>query len=484
MPEPAERLEAIADTVSATAEDITARLKQIVVNGPNEQDVEWMGRISDALETIYHHADTVFGAINETPVAARDDPPAPGNLSPTAKLLLEFFLTHENYRIEEIRKDDERFADVSADEFRKLRSELVEHLAAYKIEADWATEGRQRGKRYTLQLIAGKTALEAALRGEEPEYEQPTPETSAADEPSAEGNTPPAEPPDSQTMPSPAPQPKGGSETLPELPDPEEDTEQPKMITIRGKVHYFSKLEYAIVQSLLDGPLNQRAIITAVTGESYADPEWYRGDFIPALRHLEQTSFGDVSLVSAFMVEHEGQQFQRLRLPDGARIDRDKKTGEETLRFTDSSSHTPNPDKSQKPPSRRRVKSGPNGFSARPPNGPATPPAPAPKPPPGDAHVSSAVLTEDGLLVSKSGEGIEVEPQVKKIITVLQEAAKDGERLTVSEIAVRVNPDSNGDQTFNSIIADELMRLQQALGTETLRRKQKKGQQARWWLTS
>jgi len=253
-------------------------------------------------------------------------------------------------------------------------------------------------------------------------------------------------------------------------------------VIIRGNPFSFTPLEYKIIKALLEGKEATKDIIAHINGHEgleQANPDFYNNEFQPALKYLEGLLIGDTPLVKAHFLEGPGGKFIRFRLPDGARIE--SKRGVETLRFTDSSTLA---GRLHSRPKGRR-----NSDTEEPKDKPIVDHVPPSSPragsqtipkatKPGLPKVISGVKLSETGLIDAEGEEIALEPQRRAVLNAL----RSGTRLTVADIAKQINPGAGDDATFKSIVADELAGLQRILGGTRLRRKQKPGTQAKWWL--
>jgi hypothetical protein len=467
--DPIETLERIAQEAEAVKGQIIATLGSIAEDGAREEDLVWMGRVSDSVEAINSAADEIFEAMNEAPTkvtrqAIEESPQVQESEvgeEEAVRIILAFFLGNSEARLGDIKNAHPELSHIKADDFRRIRKSLDETLREQGVTTEWEVSGKTRGTRYSLQIIAGRSVLESILL-----------EDLIADTPDQD--------PDGQKTDTEYTAPQ---QEEPGIADggPEKIEPRKKEVTIRGQSYYFTELEHEILTSLLEGPLGIQGItklLRCSEENGRLDPAMYHGEFMPAMKHLQSLSIDGVNLVHGFFIDDAGNKYMRFKLPDGARIERNRKTQLETLRFTDESTYRGEPSsRERKRPEAAEVEQ----HQDPEPSAELSKPKVEPEEVKAKKKLTSgSTKLVNGELLDEAGAVVILEPHTKAILKSLL----SGERLTVDNIAKIINPDGPSDATFNQVVAIELQRLQSHLGSDTLKRKQKKGQPARWWIVT
>lgn len=489
-------LEVFEGAITTAAEQLAERMGELASEGVSIQDLEWTGRVSDVAERIMGPLERLFNEINEVPTDATIvEEEAKENDKGSERAGLQGDLSHiasgghpskvvqaktasrtlserEQQIWERINSggskvewfgqkdlDMESIGFSSPSAKNQAFSQFCKKAIAAGILID---NGKERGgRRYVIASnaptqLASWDLSETSITGEGETVVQESEATTRKD-----GDSP-------------------SIELEQEAPGKIEKTYDLKLeVIIKGKVFSFAPLEYKIIKALLEGKGGTKEIIAHLNGHEgleEADPDFYYNEFQPALKRLQGLLIGDTPLVKARLVEGPGGKFTRFGLPDGARLD--SKKGVETLRFTDSSSHAGTPTTKEER-QRRRLQQDTTALDTSAPNqtksqaGQATQKDGRSK----SSSTGTARVTETGL-VDSTGKSVSLEPQAKAILNILL----SGKRLTVADIAKEINAEAANDSTFKSIVADELATLQRLVGSASLRRKQKSGTQARWWL--
>lgn len=98
--------------------------------------------------------------------------------------VLEYARTHDDFKIEDLRRDIKSIKELSEDEYKlfkyrfkyNLRADIARHLNTQGVEAHWQIEGRTRGQKYSLvfnEESASHSLKTGLASNEEPGLDQP-----------------------------------------------------------------------------------------------------------------------------------------------------------------------------------------------------------------------------------------------------------------------------------------------------------------------
>lgn len=185
--EPVRIFEGVSLIAEQVQEEVIARLGQISIDGSEAESIEWMNGLSDSVERVRAVTDLIFKAINDaherleaTPeieVVRESTVPEPEAVIPQPRLematkpeadaeelhliheMMTFALRNPGFRAEELKHGGNGFSAMSAADIRAARKLVVSHLAEHDVHAEWLTEGKTRGSRYTLLVHEGHDTI-------------------------------------------------------------------------------------------------------------------------------------------------------------------------------------------------------------------------------------------------------------------------------------------------------------------------------------
>ncbi len=149
----------LAERIERASHDAIAGLGIVATDGATTVTQDWVDELNDSAERVYDALDSVFIAINETPVAPVEEEPQPRDendivMSLDAAAILRYFLDNQGMRAEEVRRDvgSELENPLTTATFKEFRDEAQSALATAGIEIEWSTTGKTRGTRHYLDF--------------------------------------------------------------------------------------------------------------------------------------------------------------------------------------------------------------------------------------------------------------------------------------------------------------------------------------------